>query len=238
VNEALAQRYFTDRAVGHTLTDGMGRTLSIVGVVRTRAYRALAGPVRPMVYYPMSWSTARAFCAVVRSHSNVPDRTAVADVRQELARAGKTRSLDVVSFQDHLTRALATDRLTVALIAACGLFALLLALVGVYGVMADVVRRRTREIGLRIALGAGPVHILRDVTGGSFVPAAIGILGGAAGAFVLVRIARTMVFEVPPADATTLAAICGGLSVVVLAAIAPSAYRALRVSPLSALRDL
>jgi len=236
VNETLAQRYFADRAVGHVLTDTAGHRVRIVGVVRTRSYRALEGAPQPMVYYPMTRDSARVFYAVVRSHSGA--QSVERDVFRELDQAGKTRSLEVYSFETHLSRALATDRLTGLLIAACGSVALALALVGVYGVMADTVRRRTREIGLRIALGARPLDIAQDVVGATLAHAFFGIAAGIGGAAIVARIARTFVFEVPPADPATLTITTAGLSAVIVLAVTPSALRALRVSPLTALRDL
>jgi putative ABC transport system permease protein len=235
VNETLAQRYFADRAVGHVLTDTAGHSVRIVGVVRTRSYRALEGAPQPMVYYPMTQDSARVFYAVVRSHSGA--QSVERDVFRELDQAGKTRSLEVYSFQTHLSRALATDRLTGLLIAACGSVALALALVGVYGVMADTVRRRTREIGLRIALGARPLDIAQDVVGATLAPAFAGVVAGVVGAQLVGRVARSFVFEVPAADAFTLAGIVLSLSVVVVIAVLPSVYRALHISPLLALRE-
>jgi putative ABC transport system permease protein len=237
VNEALAQRYFADRAIGRTLTDFTGHAVRIIGVARTHSYRALEGPPRPTLFFPMTRYTARAFCAIVRLRSYVDARSQVGLLKAELERTGPTRTLNVRTFRDHLSRALAADRLTGVLIAACGLLALALAVVGVYGVMADLVRRRTREIGLRLALGAGPLHIVRGIVGASVAPAFAGIAAGIGGAALLARIGRTFVFEVPSADLPTLVLTMAGLAVVVAAAIAPSALRALRVSPLTALRD-
>jgi hypothetical protein len=238
INEALAQRYFPDRAIGRTLTDSVAGTVRIVGVVRTHSYRALEGPPRPTIFFPMTRYTARAFCAIVRLHTDVDARMEVGPLKTELEQTGPTRTLNVMTFTEHLSHALAADRLTAVLIAACGLLALALAVVGVYGVMSDLVRRRTREIGLRIALGAGPLHIVRGVAGATTIPACAGIATGIGAAALLARIARTFVFEVPAADGATLALTTAGLLLVVLAAIAPSAVRALRVSPLTALRDL
>ena len=235
INEAFARRYFADRAVGSTLTDVTGTSARIVGVIRTKSYRALEGAQAPVVFYPMSRAKSRAFHAVVRAH----DRPAAfyQDVHATLEGAGQTLRVEVTSFDDLVARALTSDRLVVSLIGACGTLALALAAVGVYGVMGDVVRRRTREIGLRLALGAGPMRILQDVMSASLGPAFAGVAAGAFLAAMLSRISRTFVFELPSADLLLLASIAAALTVVVLVAVMPPAWRALRVSPLVALRD-
>jgi predicted permease len=235
VNEALARRYFADRAVGSELTDITGRTVRIAGVIRTRNYRALAAAERPMVYFPIGLAMARSYCLVVRARGNPPDlEPAMLDA---LRQAGTPRRLEVASFEAMLAEALAADRMIAKLIAACGALALALAAVGVYGVIGDLVSRRTREIGLRIALGAGPAQILQDVLASSLAPAAAGLVSGGAATVVLTRVGRTFVYELPSADVTTLAAVGLGLALVVIAAIVRPAWRAVRVSPLTALRN-
>jgi predicted permease len=240
VNEALAQRYFPSGGViGRTLSSASGvPVVRIVGVARTRSYRALEGPSHPTIFYPMMRYRARAFSVIVRLRSNIDARTQLGLLKTELEQTGPTRTLVVRTFTDHLSHALAADRLTSMLIAACGVLALALAVVGVYGVMADLVRRRTREIGLRLALGAGPLHIAREVAGASAAPALTGIVAGIGAVVLLARVARVFVFEVPPADVATLSLTTVGLALVVLAAITPSTVRALRVNPLNALRDI
>src|SRR6185503_18700210 len=126
-----------ERAVGSMLTDVSGSSVRIVGVVRTRSYRALEGSERPMVYYPMSRSIARGFYAAVRARGQPAGFDG--ELAQTLAAAGRTTKLEVTTLDALLARALAPDRMIAALIAACGALALALAAVGVYGVMADLV---------------------------------------------------------------------------------------------------
>jgi predicted permease len=235
VNEALAQRYFADRAVGHSLTDALGRTVEIVGVVRTRSYRAFEGPPQPTVYYPMSRATARGFYAVVRSRDDALNMEH--DLLDVLRSAGQTTKLEVLSFDTHVSRALATDRLIVTLVAACGVFALGLALMGAYAVLADMVRRRTREIGLRIALGAGPWQIIRLFVVSTLAPVFAGVTAGVLGAELIVRVGRSLVYGVPSIEATLLVTVGAGLSSIVIAVLVPPARRSLRVSPLLTLRE-
>ncbi len=235
VNDALVQRYFPGAAVHHDLTDALGHTVEIVGVVHTQSYRAFEGSPQPMIYYPMSRSTALGFVAAIRAHSGAIG--VEQEVLDALRLAGKVRQLDVSTFDEHISRGLAVDRLIATLVATCGVIALCLAVIGVYGVMADTVRRRTREIGLRMALGAGPWHIIRTFAGVTLTPAFAGVTTGLLGAGLIVRIARSLVYGVPTIDAWLAAMVIAGLSMVVIAALVGPARRALRVSPLLALRQ-
>ena len=236
INEAMAQRYYAGRALGRLLTDTAGRSAEIVGVVQTRSYRAFEPVQRPMIYFPMSRATSRGFYAVFRSHSGTEaqmDR----DVTAALTDLGGTTKLEVIPFETFVSRALATDRLIGTLIGACGAIALALAVIGVYGVMIDAVRRRRREFGLRAALGASPADLLRVLLGSSLAPAAAGVGAGIAGAWLLSRVVQSFIFGLPAIDPALVAAIVLLMAVVVTAAMIAPARQALRVSPLVALRE-
>lgn len=234
VNEALALRYLAGRATGQSLVAANGRTVTIIGSVQTRSYRAFEGAQRPMVYFPISRSIARVFYAAVRFRpaARHPDR----EVAVTLAAAG-TAKLDVVDFQVFVTRALAPDRLIGTLIGACGGISLSLALIGVYGVMIDAVHRRRREFGLRAALGAGPTHIVAELVGSNLTPAAAGIAVGVTGALLLSRLAASVVYGLPGIDAVLVAELIFLLLLVVLASVVGPARRAVKISPLLALRQ-
>ena len=234
VNEALAARYFADRAVGRTLTEATGERVEIVGVVRTPRYRAFEAAQQPMVFYPMARSTAPVSYAVVRSRYWV--QTLERDVAVALRAAGARAQVDLFTFDAHLARALATDRLIVTLVGACGVLALILASAGVYGVMADAIRRRTREIGLRLALGAEARHIVGTYAGVTLGPLAAGVGAGVLGAAAIVQVGRSLVFGLPSLDPALIAAVASGVTLSVLVAVAPPLRRALRVNPLVALR--
>ena len=120
-----------------------------------------------------------------------------------------------------------------------GLFAslaLVLAAIGVHGVLSYDVARRVREIGIRMALGAERGSVLRLIVGRALVLTAIGVAAGGAGAFVLTRTLSTLLFGVTPHDPATFAAAAGILTVVALAAAAMPAWRAARTDPAAALR--
>jgi len=236
INEALAQRYYAGRALGRILTDTEGRSAEIVGVVQTRSYRAFETAPRPMVYFAISRATSRGFYAVLRSHSGTESQMD-ADVARTLGELGGTTKLEVLPFEAFVAQALAADRLIGTLIGACGAIALGLAVIGVYGVMIDTVRRRRREFGLRAALGASPADLLRALVGSSLAPAIAGVVAGIGGAWLLSRVVQSVVFGLPAIDAFLVAAIVCVMTLVVIAAIAGPARRAIRVSPLVALRE-
>jgi ABC-type antimicrobial peptide transport system permease subunit len=128
------------------------------------------------------------------------------------------------------------ETLTTTLVGLCGVVSLVLAAIGVYGVMADSVRRRTREIGLRMALGARWVQILRLVFGGALTWTLAGVLGGVFASLGLAATLQAGGYALPAADVLTLAVVPGTLvAVVILAAMMPT-QKALRVSPTIALR--
>jgi ABC-type antimicrobial peptide transport system permease subunit len=135
------------------------------------------------------------------------------------------------------SRALAYPRFRTVLVAAFALLAVLLALVGIYGVVSYLVAERTSEIGVRLALGARRRDIFGRVIGGSMRLVWWGLLAGVIGAVVAVRALQTVLFGVSPRDPLTIAAVMGLLAVTALAASSIPALRATRVDPLVALRQ-
>ena len=236
VDELLALRYFGRTAVGGHLIDAKDTRLEIVGVVRTARYRTLQQAPQPTVYYPSSQEYLYRGHALVRTTAE--SATLLRSLDGAVSHAGQGAKLLQTSTLDaYLADALAVDRLITTLIGVCGLIALAMSAVGIYGVMTDTVRRRTREIGLRVALGARPFQIGRLVFGESMRLAGLGLLGGLTAALAVTSIARMFLYGVPPLNLPTLAAVVAALAVVVgLAAIVPLG-RALRVNPNIALRD-
>lgn len=142
----------------------------------------------------------------------------------------------VRSQREWLDESAAQPRLTTRLAAAFALTALLLAAVGVYGVVAYSVGQRTQEIGLRVALGARPGQVSRMVLRSGLTTTGIGITLGLAGAFAADHVVQNLLFEVPARDPTTFAAAAAALVIVALAACYVPAVRAARVDPTLALR--
>jgi ABC-type antimicrobial peptide transport system permease subunit len=175
-----------------------------------------------------------AMTVVVRTRTDIPVapliRKAVAAADPQLA-IFNVRTMDAM-----IETASAQPRITAWLVGMFAILALLLAAIGVYGVLAYLVTQRTREIGLRIALGAKPASVLRLVVGHSFRLSAAGIAIGIASAAWLGPTIESQLFGVRPRDAATLAAAAAALLAIALIASYIPARRATRVDPLTALR--
>ncbi len=144
--------------------------------------------------------------------------------------------INVHTLRQHLGNHLAQDRTTTVLVGALGLLALIVASVGVYGVMAYTVSQRVREIGIRTALGASGSDVLRLVVGHGFRLAAAGVTLGAVGALMLSRTIESFLFGITPTDPITFVAVTGTLAVVASVATFIPARRAAKVDPMLALR--
>lgn len=236
VNEWFADRYFAGSAVGKRVTDSGGTVLEIIGVVGNTAGLTLQSPPAPMVYYPLEQSYMTRMTIVARTAGDPPPL--IEPVRRELMAVNRgVPVFRALTLSSHMAEATADSRLMASLVATCGGMALLLAMIGVYGVIAYAVARRTREIGVRLALGAQPLHIVHLVVSEGLGVTFAGILCGLAGAAIAARALDSLLYGVSASDPgvyllvpTVLAAVA------VLAACAP-ARRALRVEPNTVLRQ-
>jgi predicted permease len=236
VNRLLADRYFAGNAVGKRLTDSSGTILEIVGVVGNTVGLTVQSRVTPMVYYPLAQSYMPRMTIIARTA--VDAQRFVEPIRRELTAVNRGIPVfRVITLSSHMAEANADTRLTASLVAASGGMALLLAMIGVYGVIAYAVARRMREIGVRLALGARPWHIVRLVVSEGLTVTCAGILFGLAGAAIAARALQSLLYGVTPSDPATyllVPALLAGIAA--LAACAP-ARRALRVEPNAVLRQ-
>jgi putative ABC transport system permease protein len=245
VNETFVQRYFSGRNPidGRISVGGpQGPWRMVVGVVADVRHRGLATEARPEVLLPWlqldsgfltAW--ARGISFVVRS--SLQDAAAATLIRSQLRQVdANTPVVELRPVSALVEQSIAEPRLRTFLLSSFALTSVCLAAVGIFGVLSYLVSERTREIGIRMALGARPRSIFRDVVvqGAWLVAAgsALGLAGGAA----LSRWIRGMLFQVSPADPLTLAAAALGLAVVALLATLIPARRATRVNPVIALR--
>jgi len=235
VNALLAERYFGGRAVGRRLTDSRDVVIEIVGVVRNTVDLTVQSPRVPVVYYPLAQQYDARMTLVARTAGDPLGRAG--SVRRELVAVDRNVPVfRMASLSAHMAEASADSRLTAALVAVCGVLALLLATIGVYGVIAFAVARRQREIGVRLALGARPRHIVRLVMGEALAITASGIVLGLAGAPLAANGLQSMLYGVTPSDPLTYVVVPLVLALVAATAACAPARRALSVEPTAVLR--
>jgi predicted permease len=235
VNETMAQRYWSGRqAVGGRVRFG-NDWLTVAGVVRTHKYRALNEAPRPFMYVPLQqW---------YRPDTTLHVRTAGDPAALTASIRAVVRGLDanlplfnVTTLQNHIGAATFTQRLGGYLLAVFGALALVLAAIGVYGVMSFSVNQRAREIGIRMALGAGRPNILLMVLREGVVLVAAGLGIGLTIALAAANAIKALLLNVSARDPLTFAAVPLLLAGVALLATYVPARRATRVDPLVALR--
>jgi predicted permease len=239
VNEAFARKFFgTQSPIGRRLSQGerwrADRTWEIVGVVSDARYFDLRKAVEPMIYQP-AYRESGAGILTVRTTGD-PEHLVEA-VRHKIAAIdGAVSMTETKTMVDNLNRTLVQERFVATLGSFFGLVALLLAAIGLYGVMSQAVTRRTREIGIRMALGAEARRVLWLVLRDALLMVVIGAAVGVGAALAVTRYAETLLFGIKPQDPLTM--IVTGvllLAVTMLAGFVP-ARRATRVQPMFALR--
>ena len=237
VNQTFARRFFPgENPLGRRFGTGSGvatEAFEIVGVVKDARYRSLREPIPPTYFQLLADGD---FVLCVRTHRR--PESLIQPVRQALAGLDPAMPFtEVRTLAEEVDDSAAPERLTAVLASIFGLFAALLAAVGLYGLLAFAVAQRQREIGIRMALGAQPGAIARLVGGQALVLVAVGVALGLGGALLMAPMAGALLYGVGPADPGSLAAAAGVVALVAaLAAFVPAA-RAARVDPAVALRD-
>ena len=230
LNETVARRLFgTASAVGKTI-ESNDKTWEIVGVVKD-AYTTDLSAIQPTLYWPENGSFG--IPQILIADANPAVRNRIAAIVHGLEPKGR---VIFAPLSDNVRAALEPTRYAALLAGALGLLALALASIGMSGVFAYMVRQRTREIGLRMALGAHPAQVVRLVLGSNLRALAWGLVIGLAGAFAATRLVRSMMNGVSPFDPLAYAAVFALLIAAAAAASALPARRAARVDPLTALR--
>lgn len=235
VNETMAQRYWDGPALGRSFLIGEQR-VEVVGIAPDVKYRMVREATRPSFYLSVQQAAPRAGAFHVRTHDD-PDRLlqtlrrALADVDARIA------VTDVRTLGQQVVDNINDDRLAMIIGAVLGGSALLLAAAGLFASMWDAVGRRTREIGIRVAMGADGRRIRRLVLGQALILILAGGACGAALAFWLARAIEHRLYEISPADPVSFAMAWAILGGVALGASWAPAHRASRVDPVVALRD-
>lgn len=235
VSRALAERLWPDEnAVGRRIEEG-STVVEIVGVVGDVRYGGLRSAPEPVLYRPHAQQSRRRVALVVETE---PEQQAmVSVVRDAIWAVDPNQPIRRVEpMSDVLASSLAESRFLTTVMAAFACLALILAAVGLYGVIAQGVSQRAREIGVRVALGARRADIRRLVIGEALRVTAIGLVAGMGGAFLLARVLASQLFGVGVADPRTFVGVAVVLSLVALSAAYLPARRAARTDPVEALR--
>ena len=242
VNESLARRYFgAGDPVGRRISIGRHKSrqdLQIVGVVSDAKYQRLQEVTRSIGYLPCA--QLYEMMAGVNLVAEIRAAGRIADVAETVK--GEVRALDagvpsrVETVTERIDASLVKERVIAVLAIVLGLSALILACAGLFGLLSYTVSRHTREIGLRLALGANRGMVLWIVLRDSLVLTGVGVAIGLAAAIALGRFARTLLFQVTALDPASLAAATAVMLVVAACAGFLPAYRASRVDPVNALR--
>lgn len=237
IDEPLARRYWPDGdALGKRIeTTGDLQWMTIIGIAGGVNHSNLAEPKQPHIYRPMSqWTDSRAFLVVRTSGSPV---TSISTVRTEMKNLEPDLPIyQVRTMTEILEQSLSTQWLTNLLLTAFAVLALVLAAVGIYGTMSVYVGSRTKEFGIRLALGAQPTYLLRSVLRQGLQLTTTGVVIGTIGALTLTRTIESLLFEVSTTDPIIFVGIPVLLLIVALAACYVPARRSARVDPLVALR--
>jgi len=236
VNDVFVRLYFPDEDPIGVLLGIHGSPYRIVGVVGNVIHTALRDDPNPGVYVPyaqLPWS--RGMSLVVRSEE--PTDAALAAARTAVRQFDATLPIyDVRTMEQILGNSLARMRFSTTLMLAFSIVALILAAVGIYGVIAYSVSRRTREIGVRVAIGADARDVFELVLRQGMRPVLIGVLVGVVAALALSRVLGSLLYGVGAMNPPTFVAVAVVLVVVALLACYLPARRAMRVNPMVALR--
>lgn len=235
VDELLAQRHFGAAAVGQHLISPDGERITIIGVVRSARFRTLQDSPQPTVYRPLAQEHRPCGFLFVRTGADPAAMLPLIQGPLEAIDGGVTITKRA-TFTEHLSEAVVLDRLVTRIVGLCGLIALVMGAAGVYGAMNDAVRRRTREIGLRAALGAGRFQVARLVMAEGVYLTSLGVGLGMVSALALERLAASFAHGLPSLDLVTLTRTPAMLAAVLAVAAIVPLRRALSVNPTVALR--
>jgi putative ABC transport system permease protein len=241
INETFARYYFGERSpLGRWLSLGdPGRArIEIVGVVKDMKYQSLRQTVPRTVFFAVQQAIASRDASTYVARTQAGPAEAASSIAAALGRVDPAlRATEMRSLRDHVASSLLQERLLATLTGWFGLLSLVLVGVGVYGVVAFQAGRRTKEIGIRMALGARPRQVLALMLGETAVPVLAGASVGVAAALQFTRVTRTLLFGVTPTDPATFAGAWALLVALALAAAWVPGRRAARLNPARTLRS-
>ena len=240
-NEAFARRFFPNsdvlgKRVGFGCPESAGPCRTIVGVVGNVRQESLIADVAAELYLPNTQMPMNGMTLVVRTTSD--PLTLASAVRSEVLAVDKNQPIfDVKTMDQRVNDSVAVSRSLMLLFSAFAMLALVLAAVGIYGIVSYSVTQRTHEIGIRMALGARAGNVLSMIMRNGVTLVLTGIVIGIAGALALTRFLTTLLFGVTPTDSMTFVVVSIVFFVIAIVASLIPAVRATRVDPVVALRN-
>ena len=236
VNETMAARYWRGQnPVGQRL-QVKGRWAQVVGVAADSKYQSMRESPKPFFYVPLRQDFVRGPGLNIRTTQ--PLRTIEAALAREVRALDANLALyEMITLQEQVDRSTSPQLVAVTLVAILGGLALLLAAIGLYGVMSYAVSQSTRELGLRMALGADASNLLRLVMSRGLALTGAGVLFGAAVALALTRLLGNLLYNVSPRNPLAFGSALLVMAIVAIAACSLPAWRATRTDPARALRD-
>jgi putative ABC transport system permease protein len=238
INQSMAKLMFPNtNPIGRRIRSWRDENVyrEIVGIVSDIRYFGLAGDIVTEVYVPHAQDSWNTLLLTVRTRGNPYDL--MKSIRSEIWNIDKKLAISKVKTMDEvIAEELARPRFTMLLLGVFAMTAMVMAAVGIYGLVSYTVEQRTREIGIRMALGAVRWDILRTVTGRAFVLACSGVVLGLGASLAVAGVMKALLFGVSPTDGVTFATASAVLVFVALAASYIPARRAAKVDPITALR--
>jgi macrolide transport system ATP-binding/permease protein len=236
VNEKMVTQYWRGEDPVGTRIQVRDKWLRVVGVAKLAKYGSFGEAPKPFFYVPLRQDfSIRTNLNIRTSQDPAPMAAGLTRIIHELD--ANLAPSEVITMRQHINRsALRSQQIAVALLSIFAGLALLLAAVGLYGVMSYSVSQSTRELGLRMALGARPTHLIRLVLSHGLLLTAIGVVVGAAAALLLTRLFATMLYKVSPRDPLAFGLALLVMTTASFAACFVPAWRATRTNPVRALR--
>jgi predicted permease len=236
VNETMARRFWKGKDPIGQRVQVKGRWMTIIGVVKDAKYQSMRDRSMPFFYVPRRQNFTIGASLNIRTPLS-PEVMARSLAREIRSLEGNLALYEVITLQEQVDRSTSPQKVAVTLLTVLGGLALLLAAIGLYAVMSYAVSQSTRELGLRMALGARAGDLLRLVISQGLALTASGVFLGAAAALLLTRLLGTYLYHVSPRDPLAYATALGVmLATAVIACLLP-AWRAMRTDPMRALRD-
>ncbi|HMD40968.1 MAG TPA: ABC transporter permease [Candidatus Acidoferrum sp.] len=236
VNETMASQFWRGQNPVGQRIQVTGQWLTVVGLARDSKYRSVREQPKPFFYVALRQNPSVSGALIIRTPLS-PETMAKAISSEVRALDGSLALYEVITLQEQLDRSTSAQLVAVTLVGVLSALALLLAAIGLYGVMAYTVSQSTRELGLRMALGAGAPELLRLVMTRGMALTAGGVILGGAVALGLTRLIGNYLFQVSPRDPLAFGSAFAVMALAGLAACILPAWRAARIDPMRALRQ-